>query len=175
MNKKSVIRIIEACILLVIGVLFCISKVWAAGVLSTILGIGLIIGGTVIVVLSIINEKALVGPLAIGGLLAITLGIFFIVANTIEYLMGLVPWLLIVFGSAMFIEAFLGYFLRKEKNTTMFVIKLIIGIVLIVLGILLLTVPEFNKAVEIILGVALIVVAFISIASEFIRTNRTAE
>ena len=113
MKKESIIRVIEACVLLVIGVLFCVSLAMGTQALSIILGASLIAAGTVIVILSAINEKTILSAVAMGGLLALSLGIFFIVRNAIGYIMEAVPFVLIVFGSALLIDAFIGYYARK--------------------------------------------------------------
>ena len=171
MKKESVFRIIEACVLLVIGVLFCVSLAMGTEVLSIILGSALIASGAVIVILSAVNDKTITSPMAIGGLLALALGIFFIVANAVGFIFQVVPFLLIVFGSALFIEAFLSYFGRKEKSMFVFVVKLIIGAALVVIGILLLTVADFGQYVALVVGIALILIAIDNIVLEFYKAK----
>ena len=172
MKKESVIRVIEACVLLVIGVLFCVSLAMGTQALSIILGASLIAAGTVIVILSAINEKTILSAVAMGGLLALSLGIFFIVRNAIGYIMEAVPFVLIVFGSALLIDAFIGYYARKEKVIAIFVIKLIVAAALITVGILLLTVSGFGEYVALIVGIALILLAIDCIALEFIKAKK---
>ena len=172
MKKESVFRVIEACVLLVIGVLFCVSLAMGTEVLSIILGSALIAAGAVIVILSAVNEKTITSPMALGGLLALSLGIFFIVANAVGFLFQIVPFLLIVFGSALFIEAFLSYFGRKEKSLFVFVVKLVVGIALVVIGILLLTVADFGQYVALVVGIALILIAIDNIILEFYKTKK---
>ena len=171
MKKQSVIRIIEACVLLVIGVLFCVSLAMGTQVLSIILGSALIAAGAVIVILSVVNDKTVTSTIALGGLLSLSLGIFFIVANAVAFIFAIVPYVLLVFGSALFIEAFLGYFLRKEKIVAVFVIKLVVGAALITVGALLLTVNGFADYVALIIGIALILLAIDNIALEFIKAK----
>lgn len=175
MNKKSIIKVVEACVLLVIGILFCVSLAMGTEILSIILGASLIAAGTIIVVLSIVNEKSVAGPLALGGLLALTLGIFFIARTAVGYIFELVPFILIVFGSALLVEAFLGYFLRKEKFLAVFIIKLVVAVALIVVGVLLLTVADFREFVALIAGIALILIAIDNIVLEFIKAKRSDE
>ena len=171
MKKESVIKVIEACVLLVIGVLFCVSMAMGTQALSIILGASLIAAGVVIVILAAINEKTILSPVALGGLLALSLGIFFIVANAIGYIMQAVPYILIVFGSALLIDAFIGYFARKEKVIFVFVIKIIVAAALITVGILLLTVNGFGDYVALIVGIALILLAIDCIVLEFIKAK----
>ena len=173
MKKESLYKVIECCALIVIGVLFCVSLAWAENVLSIILGSALIAGGVVIIAMSLVKDKSVVSPIALGGLLALALGIYFIVANAVGIIFSFVPYILIVFGSALFIDAFIGYFARKEKVVAALVIKLVIGAALVTVGILLLTVGDFAKYVSIIVGVSLILVGITNIVLEFAKANKS--
>lgn len=173
MKRESLYKVIEACALLVLGVLFCVSLAWAGNVLSIILGASCIAIGAIIVVVAAIKDKSVVSPIALGGLLALTLGIFFIVANIVmQFINSFVPYVLIVFGSALFIDAFLGYFIRKEKLMVPFIFKIVIGAGLITVGALLLTIADFAQYISIVIGVALILVAIINLAIEFSKADK---
>ena len=175
MKKESLLRIIEACVLLILGVLFCVAKAWETGkVLSIILGVALIVAGTAIFLMSVIKDKSTIAPIGLAGLLAIALGIFFIVVEAVNIIFAFVPYLLIVFGSALFIDAFIGYFARKEKVLIAFIIKLVVGAVLIVVGSLLLCSADFQEFVSIVIGVSLILLAIVSIVVEFFKANKQA-
>ena len=171
MKKQSVIKVVEACVLLIIGVLFCVSLAMGTQALSIILGASLIVAGTVIVILAAINEKSITTPIALGGLFAIAIGIFFIAANAVGYIFAVVPYVLIVFGAALLVDAFLGYYARKEKVIAIFVIKIIVAVALITVGILLLTIADFAEYVSLIIGIALILVAIDNIVLEFIKAK----
>ena len=174
MKKESIFKVIEACALLVLGVLFCVSLAWAGNVLSIILGSSCIAIGAVIVVVAAVKDKSVVSPIALGGLLALTLGIFFIVANIVmQFINSFVPYVLIVFGSALFVDAFLAYFVRKEKVLAPFIIKLVIGAALITVGALLLTISDFAQYISLIIGIALILIAITNLAVEFIKADKT--
>ena len=173
MKKESLYKVIECCALIVIGVLFCVSLAWAENVLSIILGSALIAGGVVIIAMSLVKDKSVVSPIALGGLLALALGIYFIVVNAVGIIFAFVPYILIVFGSALFIDAFIGYFARKEKVVAALVIKLVIGAALITVGILLLTVGDFAKYVSIIVGISLILVGITNIVLEFAKAEKS--
>lgn len=173
MKKESIFKVIEACALLVLGVLFCVSLAWAGNVLSIILGSSCIAIGAVIVVVAAVKDKSVVSPIALGGLLALTLGIFFIVANIVmQFINSFVPYVLIVFGSALFVDAFLAYFVRKEKVLVPFIIKLVIGAALITVGALLLTISDFAQYISLIIGIALILIAITNLAVEFIKADK---
>lgn len=53
MKKESVLRIVEACVLLVLGIPFCVSTAVAVNFLSIVIGVGLIAGGTALIVISL--------------------------------------------------------------------------------------------------------------------------
>lgn len=172
MKKENVIKVIEACVLLVIGVLFCVSLAMGTEVLSIILGSSLIVAGVIIVILSAVNDRSIMTPMSLGGLLALSLGIFFIAANAVGFILAVVPYALLVFGTGLIVEAFLAFFARNEKVVPIFVIKLVVGVILVVVGILLLTIPEVRDYVALIVGIALIIIAIDNIALEFIKANR---
>ena len=171
MKRQSVIKIIEACVLLVIGILFCVSLAMGTNVLSIILGSALIAAGSVIIILSIVTERSVATPIALGGLFALAIGIFFIVANAVAFIFAVIPYILIVFGSGIVIDAFLGYFAREERILGIFIVKLIVGAALITVGALLLAIPEFADYVALIVGIALILLAIDSIVLEFIKAK----
>ena len=172
MKKESIIKIIEACVLLVLGVLFCVSYAMGTEVLSIILGVALIVAGTAILVMNIIKEKSTISSIALAGLLALSLGIYFVARNGVAIIFSVVPFVLIVFGSALFIDAFIGYFARKEKVIVAFIVKLIVGAALVTIGALLLAEVIGADLVGIFIGVALILVAIINIVVEFFKANK---
>lgn len=167
MKKESVLRIVEACVLLVLGVLFCVSTAVAVNFLSIVIGVGLIAGGTALIVISLVKDKSLFNNFGLGGALILTLGIFFIARDALGFLFSITPFLLIVLGSLFVIEAFLSYFANNNKNKGLFVIRLIVGIAFATVGILLLTIPEFANWVGLIIGIAFILIALAAIISEF--------
>ena len=172
MKKESLFKVIEACVLLVIGVLFCVSMAMGLSVLSIILGVSLIVAGSIIVILSLVKDKSVLSPIALGGLLALALGIFFIAANAVDYIFRLVPFVLIVFGTGLFVDAFLGYFARNEKFIAPFVIKLVVGAIIVVVGVLLLTVEGFADYVALIVGICLILIAIVNLVIEFTKASK---
>jgi len=175
MKKQSLFKVIQCCSLIVIGVLFCVSLAWAENVLSIILGSSLIAAGVVILIMSIINDKSVVSPIALGGLLAVALGIYFIVVNAVGIIFSFVPYILIVFGSAIIVDGLIGYFARDEKVIAALIVKLVIGAALVTVGILLLTVGGFQKYVAVIVGIALIIIGIANIVLEFVKADKKAE
>ena len=157
-NGKQVdlMMLVRACVLLVVGILFCISPVMGTKALSLILGIALIVLGVVFVTLAIVKEKSLIVPWALIGFLAISLGIYGIIVNAIGRIAGFVPYVLIPFGVLLVADAFMGRFWRKEKSTFLFIVKLVLGIAGLALGICLLTIESFKTYASVVLGAAII-------------------
>ena len=171
MKKDSVLRIVEACVILVLGVLFCVSKSVAINFLSITIGIGLIAGGVALIVISLVKDKSLFNPYGLGGAFALTVGIFFIARDALQFLFQITPFLLIVFGAAFLAEAFIAYFGTRKSSSTMFAIRLIIAVVFITVGILLLTVEAFSDWVALIIGIAFILIAIAAMITEFTRSQ----
>ena len=111
------------------------------------------------------------------GAILVGLDIMFIVTNVIEFLFSVIPYLLITFGAIVFIDAFLGYFVRKDKNALPLVLKLLIGAVLLTVGILMLTIEDFAGYVGLISGLALIVVGIYLLVAALIgkKTNKSSK
>ena len=159
MKKEKIVALIEAGVILVIGILFCLSEALGIEVLSTIFGVTLIVGGTIYLAISLVVKKGLISIAGFTGGLLISLGILSIVTNIMALIFAFLPYFLIVIGSLVLIDAFLGKFVRNDDLLVVFVLKLVIGAVLITLGILLLTVAEFARFASIIFGASLIVIS----------------
>ncbi len=155
-DKKEWTVFVEAAIIITIGVLFCF-KISLGQVLSTIIGVALIVAGAIFLTISIATKRSTLSPEALGGAAMIGAGILFIVNDIVSFVFGLTPYLMITFGSIVIADAFLGAFARKEGQWGLFVLKLIIGDAVLALGICLLAIPEFATYVGIILGIALII------------------
>ena len=161
MSKEKIIALVEAGVLLVVGILFCFGL--ATDVLSVIVGAGLIIAGVVFLAISFVGTKSLLTNVGFGGGLLLALGIYCLAATAVEIIFTFVPYLLIVGGSIIILDGIFGKFVNKHDVLVVFIIKLVIGIALVVIGILLLTVPEFAQAVSIIFGVTIILLAIYAI------------
>ena len=151
--------LIKACLLLAIGVLFCISPSTGESLLSRIVGIGFIVMGVVYCLLSLKKDKSLLTAAALGGVLAVALGVYIVVVNAVGMIVEFVPYLLITYGVLMVIDSFLGKYWRKSSSTLTFVVKLLLGIAGVALGICLLTVDSFRRFSSFVFGVTLVVIS----------------
>ena len=174
-KKWERMPLLEACALLAIGVLFCLSTVWGAKTLSVILGVGLIVEGVIFCVLAFCKEESLLVPTALGGALSISFGVYIIIRNAVAVLFSLIPLVLIPFGALFLADAFLGKFQRKTDGTFLFIVKLVIGVVGIALGLCLLFVKGFASYAGLVLGVVLIVFSlYVILSAAFGRTSKRA-
>lgn len=170
-NDITVIALATAAI--VFGILFCLNGVMGSA-LDIIFGICFILLGLALTFLSLKNKFGVLSVQGISGGAIIALGITMIVFNGLTYyfIYCFVPFAFIVLGVFLIIEAFLLYFVRNEKNTVIFVIELIAGIILLTLGILAVSIKsvQFN-AFHIIEGVMLILTGLYFIINKVVVKN----
>ena len=79
MDKNTIIKLVQATFLIVLGILFCFQQS-ISGVISLIIGIGLIVYGLLFVLNGFSITKSLLTPLSLAGYAIIGLGIYTIVA-----------------------------------------------------------------------------------------------
>lgn len=159
--SKKTITLISAIVLFIAGVLFCVSSYIGSKALTIILGIIVIILGILAVTHSLVSDKKLLSIEAMIGSTIIVVGITIITRELIYTIISLVPYIFLVLGVFVFADAFLLFFVRDRNKKVLFILQLIGGVLLIVLGILTLTVDFFKQLVTILLGVILIAIAII--------------
>ena len=169
LNVEELKTIIMASLLIVIGLLFCCSLAMGISGLSVIIGLIIIILGTLFMLNAIFTNNSLISGGGLGGIFIVAFGIMFISNNLAVIIFSYIPWLLIVLGSALIIDALLGKFLYKSNNSFDFTLKLIVGGVSAVLGLCLLLITGFMEYSSIVLGILLIVYGIYIIFSKFIR------
>ena len=155
-DKKTEEIVLNAALILV-GVMFIFSNYLGEKLLSIIFGTALIILGLVMFIVTLINERSVLKAPAIFGLVILALGIFCIVQNIASWVFTFIPYFLIILGVGLIVDAFLGYFWREDEGMALFILKLVIGCALIVLGILILTVDAVTRIMGIIFGISVIV------------------
>ena len=163
--------IIEAAVLLAIGVLFCFCTNPAEGseLIGYIIGASAILAGVIFFVVSLVLHKALFSPEAFSGALFLSFGIMFVVNPILGgQIMEFGIYFLIVLGAAIFGDAFLRYFVRKNKALVPFIVSLVVGAIALTLGILLLTIEDFKTFTYVVLGVILILYAVFTVLSAFL-------
>ena len=171
MDKNTIIKLVQATFLIVLGILFCFQQS-ISGVISLIIGIGLIVYGLLFVLNGFSITKSLLTPLSLAGYAIIGLGIYTIVADLVSTLLGYFPYLMIVIGSAAIIDAFVGYFAIKNKNVSLMVVKLVLGAILLTFAILILTNVITEQFMAIVSGICLALVGVYSIVTLFIKKSK---
>ena len=92
------VKTVKMCMLLIIGILFCLSVFIGQKNLSIILGIGFICTGVALIAVSLIKEKELLSSNALVGYASIALGIILITEPIINVILIAVPYIIIVLG-----------------------------------------------------------------------------
>ena len=155
-NNQRIITILEAALIIVIGVMFCCSKAMGEAALSWVIGVTFMLAGVGLRVLGLVEKKALFNAEGLLGSLLFAFGLAFGLAHLAGVLFYIAVWLLIVGGSIVLLDVILRIALRKDRNTLGIVIEAIIGAVSLTLGLCLYLIPEFGQFAAIILGVMLI-------------------
>ena len=159
--STQTVDVVTALVLLIAGVLFCISSSLGEKWVNVILGVGVLLIGLIEVIGDFLKKKCLITRDVIVGSAIAALGVYLLVdGGVVSRIIGLLPYLLIAAGACVFADAFLLKFVRDKKNTVGFVLELVIGVALIVFGVLMLTVGAFKRALGLIFGIVLILYAF---------------
>ena len=139
--------------------------------LDIIIGVIFLLEGSAAILVSILFKKHFVSPLSMFGAISLSLGIYCLVKSFIGTFLLLfldfVPYLLIVVGTLMLLQALVTFFLGKKKDVVLFVIQLVYSGIILTFGILGLTVFEKNDVKFIVLGVILCVYATYIVLGSF--------
>ena len=161
-------KVLTAVILFVLGILFCLKI--AASTISIVIGAAMVVLGAVNLIFMAKAKKTFASPDGVmnGALLAI--GVIFIVDEFLNVFIGLIPYIMIVVGFLLVIDAFLARFQRKDK-LPIFIIELVIGVATVVVGFCLLFVDGFKQGASIAFGVVLIIAAVASVVKVVTKKN----
>lgn len=155
MINKETKSIIISAILLVVGILLCFSTTMGIDALSIIIGALFIISGIFSVINSALKKKSVMNYTCILSAILVAFGIFFIEYKLATIIFFYVPWLLIVLGVIIILDAVLNKI--SQNNTTVFITELIIGIGVLALGLCLKFIPGFIDLSSVMLGIVMIV------------------
>lgn len=174
-SKKSMILLIS-CVLLIAGILFCISPAIGENAAGIAIGIGVLLVGVIWGLKDFLAEKTLISRGVIIGSIVAALGIYFMVDGSIvSKIIGVIPYILIVTGACVIADSILLKLVREKKNTTKFALELSVGIIFVVLGCLILSLSFFRKALAVIIGILLIIGAIYYLAGALKKTPAPAE
>ena len=147
-------KILTAVLLIVLGILFCLKI--AASTISIVIGAAMVVLGAVNLIFMAKSRKTFASPDGVMNGALIAIGVVFIADKFLNVFIGLIPYIMIVVGFVLAIDAFLARFQRKDK-LPIFIIELVIGVASIVVGFCLLFVDGFMQAASIAFGVVLII------------------
>ncbi len=170
LTSASVMQIIRAAFVLVLGILFCISQVGNA--LSVIIGIALILVGALYIVNAYLKDHRLLTSDGVMGILFIAFGIMFWEDRMMNQVFAFIPWILITAGVVVIVDSILRMYVAYTIDMKNFVIELVIGIIVLTLGICLKTIPAFAEFTSIMVGIVLVIYALMMIAGVFLNMDR---
>ena len=155
--SKKTMSLMVAIVLLIAGILFCISPAIGEQSVGIVIGIGVLLVGVITGVKDYLVEKELISRGVIVGSIIAAFGIYFMAdGGIVSKIIGVIPYILIVTGACVAADGILLKAVRSPEKTKEFVIELGIGVLAVVLGILILTVPFFRKALAVVIGALLI-------------------
>ena len=174
MKKKnaSLAVIVEAVLILVVGVMFCCSKAMGNNALSWVIGASFMIGGVGLWLVGIVGKKALFNEEGFMGTLLFAFGLVFGLTTATGLLFYLSVWVLIVGGSVILLDCILRLAIRKDKNTVGLLIEFLIGAAALALGLCLYLIPEFGEFSALVLGIVLIVYSVFMIINELALSKK---
>ncbi len=157
LSKSKKMILFEAIAFLVLGILFCCS-IAVDSLLGTILGIALLVCGTLIFVVGWMNHKIAINAEGITSALLIALGIVCFIQP--PQLTTIIAMFLTVLGAILLLDGLLGCFIKNlRRKTASAVIETITGACALTLGLCLYLIKEFQRFAGLVLGIIFILLA----------------
>ena len=156
-NSNKTANIIWACVLLVIGVLFCFSMSYGVNGLSYIIGIAIILTGIALLFNTISIKSSTLTIMSFFSSFLVAFGIVFIDKKLASVIIDVIPWMLIVVGIVILVDAFLLQYVRRINVPVKFIIEIALGAILFIFGLIVKFTPSWRDYSALILGIALIV------------------
>ena len=156
-KQTKLTTILWAAVCIALGIVFCFSRAMATNIISIIIGIGLILIGSYLIIRNFVVHKTFAAASSLTGGILLAFGIFFIEQKLVSQLLAYTPWALIVIGALFILDAIVRKFGTMRIKTVLFVVTLVLGIILLTLGLLLKFVDSFKDFAAIILGASMIV------------------
>lgn len=158
MSAKTA-RLLKATILLVVGILLCLSIINASQFLNWIFSIAMVVMGAALIAVSLVSTKALFTDTGILGGLILSLGVFCIPGIGFIDFFGIISVAMMVVGCLLLVDGFLGFALKRSNAAN--VIELILGAGLFAIGICLWLLADFRKFAGMMLGIFMMVYAVV--------------
>lgn len=172
MNKDKLLKILEGAIVLAVGILIAIFGL--ATVLDLYFGILAIAVGAIFGFMSIVlvaKKEPLPFSMVALSCIAITVGVGLVLDGwlSVASFILFIVFAIIGLGGALF---FYGIYLLVKGLIVYGIAQLLSGIAMLVVGILYLTVPDFQTAFYICLGIVIAVYGALLIVSAFIDVKK---
>lgn len=161
MDKNFWKSLIPAALALVMGILFCCDQAMGTNTLSVILGVVMLVMAVFLILLAIVDQKAILTGKGVSGAILLALGLYFVVDKPLSSILAILPYFLTVIGAAILVDAFLAYFLKKTASLVSMICSAVVGAAGLVLGLCLLLIDSFWSYVSIVVGIILIVAAIV--------------
>lgn len=154
--SKKAMSLMVAVVLLIAGVLFCISPAIGEQAAGIVIGIGVLLLGVIFGVKDFLLQKSLISRGVLVASAIAALGVYFMADGSIvSKIIGVIPYVLIVTGACVVADAILIK-VRDKADNKKFAIELSVGLVAVVLGSLILSLSFFRQALAVIIGILLI-------------------
>jgi len=170
LGKSNLIKIIEAVVLLIVGILLCCA-LSINQLINYTLGTVLILGGAIILVSTLLDTKSFLNK---GGVMAGAL----IALGILCFNQGLIPFeqliimFLIVIGAILLVDGVLGFVPNFKKSPVTNTIELVIGAVSFTLGMVFWFVSEATRYATLTIGIVFILLAILLVVSIFVQPKK---
>lgn len=162
-------NLLKAILIMVLGILLCISAVNPSEVINWIISVGLLGTGATMIVASFVLMKTLVSDIGLLGTLALAVGVMFLPAlpGTIAIdWMRVISMIMMVIGAAFIFDGIVTLILdRKFKATNVIIFSM--GAVSFTLGICLWLLDSFRDFAGLMLGIIMLVYSILLLVSIF--------
>lgn len=156
--KEKYIRIIAAVVIIAMGVIVAVCGAGTA--LDIYFGIGCLVAGAVLVILNIINltkNRQLTFSQLFVSTALVTMGIALLFTHYISFAMLINLLILLILGLGIALILYGLFTLLLAKKAAFGIIQMVLGVAVVVLVIVFLNVPEFQKAFWIVVGIIIAV------------------
>ena len=175
LTNEQMSSLFTSAIILVIGILFCCSRAMGVTGTSWLIGISLAVTGITFLVNAVIQHQSMLNSTGLLGSALLAFGAMFTVQDLAQIIFNYIPFLLIIVGAVIVIDAFLRKFAKKEISTSNCVFQLLVGIVILILGFCLKFVVSFAEFASLVLGLIIIAYSLIEIVNVFVNKKESNE
>lgn len=164
-DQKSML-LIQAVVLLVIGILLCCS-VSLSQIVNIVLGVAFLLGGLINLIVCFLEHKSVIRTEGVFASALIALGILCFLGNFLQ-VDRLIMMFIIVVGAIALLDGLLGLLPAVHRKRVPTLVESGVGAALLALGLCLWFIPSFARFASLVLGIAFILLAVLLLVSVFI-------